>query len=148
MHALEDAYGKSKVEAMQARLKSINPDLTINVVDDFLTPENIDQLLKPGVAILDATDSLNSKVALAVWAKRHQAIFVMSGAAGGKVDPTKIAVDDLARTTQDPLLSKIRAKLRKEFGFEKDPKKRMRVRVVYSQEPRSGVALEIGRAHV
>ncbi len=140
LHALEDAYGKSKVEAMQARLKSINPDLTINVVDDFLTPENVDHLLKPGVAILDATDSLNSKVALAVWAKRHQAIFVMSGAAGGKVDPTKIAVDDLARTTQDPLLSKIRAKLRKEFGFEKDPKKRMRVRVVYSQEPRSGVA--------
>ena len=47
LHALEDAYGKSKVEAMQARLKSINPDLTINVVDDFLTPESVDHLLKP-----------------------------------------------------------------------------------------------------
>ena len=140
LHALEGAFGKSKVQAMSERLMAINPLLKIHEIDDFLTPENIDQLLKPGMAVLDATDALASKVALAVWAKRHRSILVMSGAAGGKVDPTKIMVEDLARTTQDPLLSKIRAKLRKEFGFEKDPKKRMRVRAVFSQEPRSGVA--------
>lgn len=140
LHALEGSFGKSKVKAMSERLHAINPLLKIHEIDDFLTPDNIEQLLSPKMAILDATDALASKVALAVWAKHHGAILVMSGAAGGKVDPTKIKIEDLARTTQDPLLSRIRAKLRKEFGFEKDPKKRMRVRAVFSEEPRSGVA--------
>ena len=140
LHALEGEYGKSKVIAMADRLKGINPAIVIHQIDDFLTPENINELLPKGAAVLDATDALLSKVALAVWAKKHNAIFVMSGAAGGKMDPTRIAVEDLSRTTQDPLLSKIRAKLRKDYGFEKDPKKKMRVRTVYSEEPRSGVA--------
>lgn len=140
LHALDGEYGKSKVAAMTDRLKAINPALVIHQIDDFLTPENVNELLPKGVAVLDATDALLSKVALAVWAKKHHAIFVMSGAAGGKMDPTRIAVEDLSRTTQDPLLSKIRAKLRKDYGFEKDPKKKMRVRAVYSEEPRSGVA--------
>lgn len=140
LHALEGEYGKAKVLAMAQRIKAINPSIVINQIDDFLTPENINELLPKGAAILDATDALLSKVALAVWAKKHDAIFVMSGAAGGKIDPTRILVEDLSKTTQDPLLSKIRAKLRKEYGFEKDPKKKMRVRAVYSQEPRSGVA--------
>lgn len=140
LHALEGEYGKSKVMAMTQRIAAINPQITIHQIDDFLTPENIDQLLPKDAAVLDATDSLLSKVALAVWAKKHGAHLVMSGAAGGKMDPTKIRVEDLSKTTQDPLLSKIRAKLRKEYGFEKDPKKKMRVRTVYSEEPRNGVA--------
>ena len=140
LHALEGEYGKSKVVAMAERIAAINPQIVIHQIDDFLTPDNIDELLPQDAAVLDATDALLSKVALAVWAKKHGARLVMSGAAGGKMDPTSIKVDDLSRTTQDPLLSKIRAKLRKEYGFEKDPKKRMRVRAVYSEEPRNGVA--------
>lgn len=138
LHALEGEFGKSKVEAMAERLSRINPAIKLHLIDDFLTPENISELIPYGAHVLDATDALATKVALAVWAKRHKATLVMSGAAGGKVDPTRILVDDLARTTQDPLLSKIRARLRKEYGFEKDPKKRMRVKTVYSEEPRRG----------
>jgi tRNA A37 threonylcarbamoyladenosine dehydratase len=140
LHALEGEYGKSKVHAMAERLRKINPQIKINIVDDFLTPENMDQVLPKGAAILDATDALASKIALIVWAKKHKVPLVVSGAAGGKIDPTRIQSDDLSKTHQDPLLSKIRAKLRKEYGFEKDPKKKMRVHVVYSDEPRHGVA--------
>jgi tRNA A37 threonylcarbamoyladenosine dehydratase len=140
LHALDGEFGKSKVQAMAERLVKINPHVKINIVDDFLTPENIDQILPKNAAILDATDALASKVALIVWAKKHRVPLLVSGAAGGKVDPTRIQAEDLARTHQDPLLSKIRAKLRKEYGFEKDPKKKMRVHVIYSDEPRHGVA--------
>lgn len=140
LHALDGEFGKSKIQAMAQRLERINPQVKIHLVDDFLTPENIDQLLPKNAAILDATDALASKVALIVWARKHRVQLVVSGAAGGKVDPTRIQVDDLAKTHQDPLLSKIRAKLRKEYGFEKDPKKKMRIQVVYSDEPRHGVA--------
>lgn len=143
LHALDGEFGKSKVQAMAQRLTKIHPQLKINEVDDFLTPENMDCVLpkpKKGLAILDATDALASKVALIIWAKNHKVPLVVSGAAGGKVDPTRVQLDDLSNTHQDPLLSKIRGKLRKEYGFEKDPKKKMRVHVVYSDEPRRGVS--------
>lgn len=143
LHALDGEFGKAKVQAMAERLALINPRLKLHVIDDFLTPENIDQLLPKNhkhLAILDATDALASKLALIIWAKQHQVPLIVSGAAGGKINPTRIAVDDLSKTHQDPLLAKIRAKLRKEHGFEKDPKKKMKVEVVYSDEPRQGVA--------
>jgi tRNA A37 threonylcarbamoyladenosine dehydratase len=41
----------------------------------------------------------------------------------------------LSRTVQDPLASKVRARLRKEYGFPRDPKKKFGVACVYSIEP-------------
>jgi tRNA A37 threonylcarbamoyladenosine dehydratase len=60
---------------------------------------------------------------------------VTTGGAGGRVDPTRVRVDDLSRTTQDALASKLRAFLRKEHGFTRDPKKKFGVACVYSDEP-------------
>jgi tRNA threonylcarbamoyladenosine dehydratase len=59
----------------------------------------------------------------------------MAGGAGGKTDPTRIKVDDLARTEQDPLLAKVRAALRKNHGFPRDPRRKFGIEVVYSTEP-------------
>ena len=64
----------------------------------------------------------------------------MSGGAGGKLDPNMATVTDLSKATHDPILSKIRAALRKQHTFEKDPKKKMYLRVVYSAEPRQGIS--------
>ncbi len=140
LHALEGEFGKSKVEAMRERLQLINPELVIHLIDDFLKPENISTYIPLGSYVLDATDDLKTKVSLAIWCKYHQVAFVMAGAAGGKTDPTAIQIADLAQSTQDPLLSKIRALLRQKHGFEKNLKKKMKVPVVYSSEPRKGVA--------
>jgi len=60
---------------------------------------------------------------------------VTTGAAGGRCDPTRIQVADLAHTVQDALASKLRARLRKEFGFTRDPKKKFDVDCVFSVEP-------------
>lgn len=140
LHALEGEFGKSKVEAMRQRLLSINPEVVIHVIDDFLKPENIATYIPLQSYVLDATDDLKTKVSLAVWCKYHQVSLVMAGAAGGKSDPTAIQIADLAQSTQDPLLSKIRALLRQKYGFEKNLKKKMKVTVVYSSEPRKGIA--------
>lgn len=140
LHALDGEFGKSKVLAMQERLRLINPEVKIQMIDDFLKPENMSTYIPNDCYILDATDDLSTKVSLAVWCKFHQIPFVMSGAAGGKLDPTKIDSVDLSQSTQDPLLSKIRAILRQKHGFEKNPKKKMKVPVVYSSEPRRGIA--------
>lgn len=136
LHALEGEFGKSKVDVMAQRLLLINPELKINIVDDFLKPENIDQYVKPGWAILDAMDDIQSKIALAAWCKKNKNPLVMSGGAGGKIDPTKIEVIDIAKSTHDAMLAKIRSQLRAQHQFERDLKKKMGVRVVYSHEPR------------
>jgi tRNA A37 threonylcarbamoyladenosine dehydratase len=138
LHALEGEFGKSKIEVMAQRLSLINPELKINCIDDFLKPENFHEYLPEGSAILDAMDDVASKLALASWAYQRKLPYVMSGGAGGKLDPSKIEVVDLARATHDPMLAKIRASLRQQHGFEKDPKRKMHLRVVYSSEPRIG----------
>jgi tRNA A37 threonylcarbamoyladenosine dehydratase len=145
LHALEGSFGQAKVIAMAERLKLINPQLKINIIDDFLTPENLQEHLSPHqnnplFAVLDATDDVKMKIALAAYCKK-QVPLVICGGAGGKLDPSRIMVDDLARTTQDPLLSKIRYTLRKTYGLTADPKKKMGLVAIYSDEPRQGVAM-------
>lgn len=58
----------------------------------------------------------------------------VTGAAGGQTDPTRIRVADLTRTEHDPLLAKVRARLRRDFGFSRNPKRRFSVECVYSDE--------------
>ena len=58
----------------------------------------------------------------------------MTGGAGGRIDPTRVCIDDLSRTTQDALASKVRSRLRSEHGFTRDPKKKFGIECVYSPE--------------
>lgn len=140
LHALEGEYGKAKVAAMSERILKINPDILLTSCDEFLEPENLDQLIPVDALVLDATDSVQTKIALAAWAVKNQRALVMCGAAGGKSDPTSVRCADLSRTEQDALLAKVRVGLRTDHGFSRDLKKKMGVRAIYSHEPRSGSA--------
>ena len=162
LHAIEDNFGKSKSEAMAERVRQINPSIKLNVVDEFLTPDNLDAHLRknaenPYFVVLDATDDVKMKIALAAYCEARDEIgrtrnveqsnqksttiaLVICGGAGGKLDPSRIKAADLAKTTQDPVLSKIRHALRKEYGFSSDPKKNLGITAIYSDEPRQGVA--------
>lgn len=144
LHAVEGSFGKSKVIAMAERLISINPDLKINIIDDFLTPDNLSEMLgqhadNPLFVVLDATDDVKMKIALANYCKKKVPLIICGGA-GGKLDPSRIKACDLSKTTQDPLLSKIRYTLRKEYGFTSDLKKKLGLTAIFSDEPRQGVA--------
>ena len=162
LHAIEDNFGKSKSEAMAERVKQINPNIKLNVIDEFLTPDNLDAHLHKNAenryfVVLDATDDVKMKIALAAYCEARDDIgrarnveqsdrksstitLVICGGAGGKLDPSRIKAADLAKTTQDPVLSKVRYALRKEYGFSSDPKKRLGITAIYSDEPRQGVA--------
>ena len=137
LHATQGEYGKSKVLAMHERLYSINPYIDIVSIDDFVTAENVKQLLPNGASVIDATDSVASKIAMAVRTREIKSNFVMCGSAGGKKDPNKLTAGDLAKAIQDPLLSKVRTRLRKDFQFEKNAKKKIKIHTIYSQEHRS-----------
>jgi tRNA A37 threonylcarbamoyladenosine dehydratase len=88
--------------------------------------------------VLDATDSVQTKIALVIWATQQNRSLVMCGAAGGKTDPTSVRCDDLSRTEQDALLAKVRQGLRQDHGFSRNLKKKIGVRAIYSHEPRAG----------
>ena len=69
------------------------------------------------------------------WCHSKGVPIITAGGAGGQTDPTRIEVADLSRTIQDPLLSKVRSRLRKDFGFPRDPKKKFGIAAVFSSEP-------------
>ncbi len=136
IHALGDAYGKAKVEAMAERIVAINPRCRVTQVDDFVTVDNAAALLGAGYDyVIDAIDAVRVKTAMLGWARRNDVRMITCGGAGGQLDPTRVRIDDLARTIQDPLLSKVRANLRKDWGFTRDPKKKFGIDAVYSDEP-------------
>ena len=143
IHALESTVGQAKVLAMKDRIAQINPDCVVRVVDDFVTPENWDDIITSLQAnghssnevdvVIDACDQVKAKVAMAQWALRHRKFFVTLGAAGGKREAHRVEHADLSQVTHDPLLSQLRYRLRKEHGAPKEGKK-MAVQCVFSRE--------------
>ncbi|MGA8278248.1 MAG: tRNA threonylcarbamoyladenosine dehydratase [Rhodanobacteraceae bacterium] len=133
LHALDGAYGRAKVEVMAQRLSAINPSADIVAVADFLTPSNLPALLDRGYdLVLDCCDAFRVKVETIVWCRRRKLPLIVCGSAGGRTDPTRVLVRDLAKTEHDALLALIRKKLRDEFGFPRGPKRYFGVLAVYS----------------
>lgn len=140
IHALEGTLGKAKVTAMQERIADINPLCLVNEIEDFVTPENLAQMLaaQPDL-IVDCMDDTKAKIALAVYCRQQNLPLVMVGSAGGKLDATRLGLADLAHVQGDRMLSKVRNQLRRDHGFPKasEHKKSARfgITAVYSDEP-------------
>ena len=119
LHALAPTLGQAKVEAMAQRIAQINPHCVVQCVDDFLTPENVGEIIgtDPTTLVLDAMDQVAAKIALIAWCKRYKQTVVTCGAAGGKRRGELVQVADLSETTQDPLLAKVRTGLRRDHRF-------------------------------
>lgn len=129
-----DSVGELKTETLAARVKVINPQCDVRVVDDFLLADNFADYLADVDAVLDAIDSVKTKAALVAWCKRQKIRLICCGGAGGQVDPSQIRVADLAKAKQDPLLAKVRSDLRRHYGFSKNPKRKWGVDCIYSEE--------------
>ncbi|MFC3282792.1 tRNA cyclic N6-threonylcarbamoyladenosine(37) synthase TcdA [Litchfieldella rifensis] len=135
LHALEGTIGHPKVEVLAARCRAIYPGIEVIADTAFVTPTNLaNRLPTDADHVVDAIDSVVAKAALIAWCKRAKLAITVTGAAGGQTDPTRIRVADLARTEHDPLLAKVRAKLRRDYGFSRNPKRRFSVECVYSDE--------------
>jgi tRNA threonylcarbamoyladenosine dehydratase len=138
IHALGDAYGKAKVDAMAERIRAINPACVVRAIDEFASVDNAAALVEGADVVLDCIDQVVAKAALIAAARAAGVPIVTCGAAGGRFDPTRVRCDDLARLAGDPLLAKVRHKLRREHGFPRDSGKRpprFGVDGVYSDEP-------------
>jgi tRNA A37 threonylcarbamoyladenosine dehydratase len=138
IHALGDAYGKAKVQAMAERIAAIDPSCTVLPVEEFVDVDNAARLAAGHDLVLDCIDQVSAKAAL-IAACRIQGIAVITcGAAGGRIDPTRLRQEDLARAGGDPLLAKVRYRLRRHYGFPRESGTRIRrfgVAAIYSDEP-------------
>lgn len=135
LHALEGEFGKAKVTAMAARLRAINPDCIVNEIEDFVTLQNLEMLLNHHYdGIIDAIDEARIKAAIATYCRKNKLSLVMTGGAGGRLDPTRISQADLANTSGDRLLAKVRAILRHDYDFPRDAKAKFQIPCIYSDE--------------
>ena len=101
--ALATNHGVSKAQIMADRLKSINPELALTVVQSFIQPEMVQQLMEvqPDY-VIDAIDSLTPKITFLTIAHQSNVRVVSSMGAGAKLDPTRLQVVDIARTYNCP----------------------------------------------
>ncbi|GAD90824.1 MULTISPECIES: tRNA cyclic N6-threonylcarbamoyladenosine(37) synthase TcdA [Vibrio] len=135
IHAMSGTVGKSKIEVMAERVALINPECKVNLIDDFIGPENQSEYLsKEYDYVLDAIDSVKAKTSLLAYCRSNKIKVITIGGAGGQVDPTQISVADLSKTVQDPLAKKIKDQLRRFHNFSKNPKRKFGIDCVFSTE--------------
>ena len=133
--AVDGEIGIAKVEALAKRMRAINPELVIDTKQDFFTPESAESLLGEKFDyVVDAIDSLSNKALLISECRTRRLPVITSGGAGGKKDGTAVRVTDLAQASHDPLLQKLRKKLRTDYGFSTDSKLPFGIPAVYSPE--------------
>ncbi|RJF97909.1 tRNA cyclic N6-threonylcarbamoyladenosine(37) synthase TcdA [Noviherbaspirillum saxi] len=137
IHALTATLGMAKVSALAARIAQINPYCKVTEIEDFIDPDNLDQMIGAGDFdyVIDAIDSVKAKTALIAYCRAKKIPLVTIGGAGGQIDPTKIEIRDLCRTEQEPLLAKVRKRLRAQYGFPRGTKNKFGIDAVFSTEP-------------
>ncbi|GAB3539090.1 tRNA cyclic N6-threonylcarbamoyladenosine(37) synthase TcdA [Noviherbaspirillum agri] len=137
IQALSNTLGKAKVTALAERIAQINPYCRVTEVEDFITPDNLEEMIGGGRFdyIIDAIDNVKAKTALIAYCREKEIPLVTIGGAGGQIDPTKIEIRDLSRTEQEPLLAKVRKRLRAHHGFPRGTKNKFGIEAVFSTEP-------------
>ncbi len=143
IHALDSTVGRAKVQVMAERIADINPDCDVKCHEAFLMASNAEQLLADQYDYLvDAIDSVKHKVLLLAACLQRGIPVVACGGAGGKTDPSRIQNKDLAQTSGDRLLKKVRYEMRKHHGLK--GKKKFNIQAVFSDQAMKLPFCEVG----
>lgn len=135
IHTLQSTLGQSKVEALAARIRQINPECECLAIDDLVTRGNLESFnFRQYDYVIDAIDHVQYKMSLIHHLRRNKIRFVSTGGAGGLTDPTCIEVNDLTRSYNDPLLAKVRSNLRYQLDYSRNPKRRYGIDCVFSSQ--------------
>lgn len=125
--ATTDTIGRLKVDVMKERILSINPSAVVNVYPLFVKEDNLSSLpFESFDYVVDAIDTVKSKIAIIVKVKENNKPIISSMGAGNKMNPMGFVVSDINKTEVDPLAKSVRVQLRK-LGIKG-------VKVVYSKE--------------
>ena len=135
LHALDDTIGRSKAGLLAERVAKISPQCEVIFEECFFTDSTMHRLLEPSFDyIVDAIDTTNYKCLLIAEAFKRNLNVITCGGAGGRTDPSRIQVADLAYTLNDPLLLQVRKRLRQQYGFPSHRRQKFKVDCVFSDE--------------
>lgn len=123
--ALQSTVGKDKVSVAKNRIEDINPLCKVTAIKEFYD-ENSSIDLTEYDYIIDAIDSVQSKLFLAEHAVKHNVNIISAMGTGNKLEPDKLKISDISKTAYCPLAKKMRVELRKK-GIN-------HLKVVYSTE--------------
>lgn len=133
--ATSETVGRDKIKVLQERVTQINPACSVTLVDEFITPENTEDLLADDFDyVVDCIDDFRCKAALIAFCRQRKIKVITVGGAGGQIDPNKIRQTDLSNTQHDVLLARTRKLLRQSYRFPRNPKRSFCVPCVYSDE--------------
>ena len=134
LHTTDLTINQYKVRALKNRHSEIAREIKIHTLEITLTKENIPEILKDCPQfIADAIDDLQAKAFLVDYLYKKNKTFIVSGGAGGRVDPGKLKIDDIANAHGDALISRLRTELRRHYNFPKGGEK-MGIFCTYSCE--------------
>ena len=112
--ALHSTLGQDKCAAMAARLRDINPTADVRCHRMFYLPENADDIdLSQYDYVVDAVDTVAAKIELALRCGRLNVPLIAAMGAGNKLDPSKLQIADISKTSVCPLARAMRTALRK-----------------------------------
>lgn len=133
------AIGKPKTLLFKDRFAQINPAIEVETIQDFITPDNVADMLseRDYDFVVDAIDTVAPKVALIEYCLRNRIPVVSSMGAGGRLDPTRVGYADLWETREDGLARAVRQRLKK-IGLRRPLKV-----VASSESPRQSAVVEL-----
>lgn len=129
LFALESTFGMAKVSVAKSRVKDINPDCEVDIREVFIDEKSIPSIIEgPLDVLIDAIDSVSSKVCLLTASFENNIHTVSSMGAAGRMDPSAIRAGDISESHSCPLAKIIRKRLHRNGIFSG-------IRCVYSPEP-------------
>lgn len=136
LHALAGLVGQKKADIMAERLRKVNPQARIDAITKFYNADSSDEIFsaRPDF-VIDAIDHITSKCHLLARCRKDAIPAISSTGSGGRIDPTRIRVADLAETESDPLAKSVRRILREQYEFPREGQ--FGIAAVYSDEPYS-----------
>ena len=141
IYALHSTVGKDKVDVAADRVLDINPDCVVTKHKIFYLPETADQIhLSDYDYIVDCIDTVSAKLELVMRAKEANVPIISSMGTGNKLDPSKLKIADISKTSVCPLARVMRQELRKRGIYH--------LKCVFSIEEPATVSIESGSRHV
>lgn len=118
--SLQSNIGEKKVDAFEKRILDINPNAKIKKIDQYITGENINLLFEEKIDyLIDACDTVPTKKLIIKQCINKKIPMISCMGMGRKLDISKIKVQDIRKTSYDPIAKKIRRMINEEHIKEK-----------------------------
>lgn len=120
--ALRSNIGKYKTDVWEQRIKDINPDCKVIKINEFITKDNMNKIfIEKPTYLVDACDTIETKKELIKYCVKNKIKIISSMGTGNKLNPSKLEIIDIRKTSYDPIAKVIRKMVKDEKIKEKIP---------------------------